>query len=227
MSLSGWQAVQDEVLRRIHARDWPPGSAIPNEADLAREFGVARATVNRALQALAEAGLLDRKRKAGTRVALHPVRKATLSIPILRHEIEARGLAYGYRLLTRTHATAPVAVQAALGLTRPLLHLTSLHLAADRPYAYEDRWINTDAVPDILTVDLAVLNANQWLVAHAPFTRGDFVLAAVNAGPEAGPLGIAAGAALMVLERTTWDGAVPITWVRLAFAPGHRMQMVL
>ena len=94
--MTGWQDIEAEALRRIHARDWPPGSAIPHEADLAKEFGVARATVNRALQSLAEAGWLDRRRKAGTRVALHPVRKAVLSIPILRTEITDLGFHYGY-----------------------------------------------------------------------------------------------------------------------------------
>ena len=46
---AGWQAIRDEVKRRIHARDWKPGEPIPNEAELAEEFGCARATVNRAL----------------------------------------------------------------------------------------------------------------------------------------------------------------------------------
>lgn len=66
---NGWQTIQDKVLRRIHARDWAPGSVIPNEADLTIKFGCARATVNRAQRALAEAGILERRRKAGTRVA--------------------------------------------------------------------------------------------------------------------------------------------------------------
>ena len=104
MSTSGtrsWQAVQEEVLRRIHSREWKPGEIIPNEEDLSQEFGCARATVNRALRGLAEAGLLDRKRKAGTRVALHPVRKATLNIPVIRNEIEQKGHTYGYSLLRR------------------------------------------------------------------------------------------------------------------------------
>ncbi|MBS4011138.1 MAG: GntR family transcriptional regulator, partial [Roseovarius sp.] len=57
-----WQLIQDKVLRRIHAREWPPGTGIPNEADLSREFGCARATVNRALRALAEARLIERRR---------------------------------------------------------------------------------------------------------------------------------------------------------------------
>ena len=59
-----WQSVQDEVLRRIHAREWPPGALIPNEADLAIEFGCARSTVNRALRSLAESGWLDRQGNA-------------------------------------------------------------------------------------------------------------------------------------------------------------------
>ena len=50
----GWEDIRAEVLRRIRARDWPPGALIPGEEALAEEFGVARATVNRALRDLAE-----------------------------------------------------------------------------------------------------------------------------------------------------------------------------
>jgi len=226
----GWQAIEAEVLRRIHIRDWPPGSAIPNEAELAGEFGVARATVNRALQSLADAGILDRRRKAGTRVALHPVRKATLSIPILRHEIEAQGMVHGYTLVSQEQSDAPLQVTTALLLpaTTMMLHLRALHLADARPYAYEDRWVNTAAVPDIAKVDLSRINANEWLVANAPFTAGDFALSAFNAdATEATALGTPVGTALLTLERTTWNGAEPITWVRLCFAPGHRMRTAL
>jgi GntR family transcriptional regulator, histidine utilization repressor len=56
-SPASWQAIQAEVLQRIRNRQWPPGELIPNEADLAEEFGCARATVNRALRELAEAGM--------------------------------------------------------------------------------------------------------------------------------------------------------------------------
>jgi GntR family histidine utilization transcriptional repressor len=43
-------------MRRIADGDWKPGELIPGEVDLADEFGCARATVNRALQDLADAG---------------------------------------------------------------------------------------------------------------------------------------------------------------------------
>ena len=109
MAITGWQAARDEALRRIRARDWPPGSRIPDEADLAAEWGVARATVNRALRDLADAGYLDRRRKGGTRVPVTPVRMATFAISIIRHDIEARGQVPGYRLLSDRIAPVPEA----------------------------------------------------------------------------------------------------------------------
>jgi GntR family histidine utilization transcriptional repressor len=214
--VTGWQDIEAEVLRRIRERHWPPGSAIPHEADLAREFGVARATVNRALQALAEAGWLDRRRRAGTRVAAHPVRKAVLSIPILKAEIEAAGLTYGYRLLRREVRGGAV------------LEVAALHLADGAPFAHEDRRVNLDVVPAIAGVDLRVESANAWLVANAPFSHGNFALGAENAAPAMAELmGVAEGAALLVVERMTWDGSDWITEVRLTYGTGHRFRTVI
>ena len=47
---TSFQDVRDEVMRRIEARVWDQGALLPTEADLAEEFGCARATVNRALR---------------------------------------------------------------------------------------------------------------------------------------------------------------------------------
>ncbi len=78
------QNIANEVRRRIVEREWRQGDRIPDEADLAIEFDAARATANKALQLLADEGLLDRRRRAGTRVAFDPVRKATFTISIIR-----------------------------------------------------------------------------------------------------------------------------------------------
>src|SRR5690606_25245128 len=96
---NSWRGVHEELLRRINEREWPPGSAIPNEADLAAEFGCARTTVNRAMRELAEAGLIDRKRRAGTRVTLLPTSRVVLDIPIIRLEVEQRNAVWSYGLL--------------------------------------------------------------------------------------------------------------------------------
>lgn len=225
-----WQEVREAVMARIRARDYAPGALIPNEADLAAEFGVARATVNRALRGLAEDGFLERRRKAGTRVATAPVRKAVLSIPVLRLEVEASGAAYAYRLLTREQAPPPPEVAEAMGVAaeRVLLHLISLHGAGDRPVVLEDRWVDPATVPDLLAADLESQSPNEWLVANAPYTHGTMTFSAEPAGADqARALGCAAGDSLLVLTRATWMDAAPITHVRQWFPPGHRMLLQL
>lgn len=225
-ALATWQGIHAEVLRRIRAREWPPGAQIPNESELAEEFGCARATVSRALRELAGAGLLTRRRKAGTRVALDPVRKATLRIPVIHEEVEARGGSYGYALISRATDEPPPHVRSRMGLPAGtgLLHLRALHLSDGAPYAYEDRWVNPRAVPALEEVDLERISANAWLVRNVPHTKGQLTLSSMTADAEtAAILHCPRGAALFVAERTTWTGEQPITWVRQCHPPGYRL----
>lgn len=226
---AGYEAIRAEVLHRIRARIWPPGALIPSEEVLAVEFGCARATVNRALKELADGGVLERKRKAGTRVALLPVRKATLDIPVIRQEVSARGQTYAFRLLTHRMAEPPMIVAARLGWAAgtPMLHLQTLHLAGGLPQVYEDRWLNPAVLPQPLP-DFAALSANEWLVANLSYVTGDIAFSAEPAsGDEAQALSVAPGTALFITERCTWGADAPITWVRLAHAPGYRLQTLL
>lgn len=227
--MRGWEDIRAEVLRRIQVRQWPLGAMIPNEEDLATEFGVARATVNRALRELAALGVLERKRKAGTRVAALPVRKATLDIPVIRQEVEAMGQAHSFQVLKQAFMspTVPVASRLGLGQGVRLLFLETLHLAGGRPFAHEVRWLNSDILPRPLP-DFQTLSANEWLVAHVAYVTGDIAFAAEGANArEAAVLGVAPGAALLITERTTWTADSPITFVRLAHAPGYRVQTLV
>lgn len=229
MTPQGWEEIRAEVLRRIHARDWAPGALIPTEEALAQEFGCARATVNRALRELAETGVLERRRKAGTRVALSPPRRATLDIPVTRLEVEGRGQAYGFHLLGQRLREAPAPVTSRLGLAPglELLQLKTLHLADGRPFLLEDRWLNPAVLPDPAP-DFAAISANEWLVGHVPYTTGDIAFSAASASAEeAEVLGLAECAALFIVERSTWERDLPVTTVRLAYAPGYRLRTVV
>jgi GntR family histidine utilization transcriptional repressor len=226
--VNGWEDIRAEVLRRIRARDWPPGALIPGEEALAEEFGVARATVNRALTALAEAGVIERKKRAGTRVAALPVRRARLEIPVIRLDVLGRGLAYDFKLLSDRVIPAPVPVTARLGLPegQPMRYLETLHLAGGRPFVLETRWLNPEVLPSP-PPDFARVSANEWLVTHVSLVSGDIAFLAEPASiREAEVLGVPPGTALLVAERTTHGTQGPVTLVRLAHAPGHRVQMV-
>ncbi|WP_373356315.1 UTRA domain-containing protein [Pseudoroseicyclus sp. CXY001] len=230
MKGTSWRAVQDELVARISAGTWPPGALLPAEAALAAEFGCARTTVNRAMRGLAERGLVDRKRRAGTRVARHPPARATLTIPVIRAEVEGQGASWSHRLLSRAAAPAAEEVAARLGLPEgaPMLHLTALHLADAAPFLHEDRWINLAALPEAEEVDFTAQSPNEWLLAHVPYTTGDIALSASAAtGATARHLAAPEGTPLFTLDRATWNGPAPVTQVRLSYAPGYRLLATL
>jgi GntR family histidine utilization transcriptional repressor len=226
-SSSKAQAIMTEVRRRIVDREWRQGDRIPDEVELAVEFGVARATVNKALQLLADEGLLDRKRRAGTHVTVNPARKATLTIPIVREQIEGAGMAYSHRIIAQKFSATParIAVRMAVREGQMMVHLRTVHYGDEKPFQLEDRWINPLAAPGVAEVDFHRINPNEWLVRNFPWLRGDIAFSAENADArDARLLETRQGNALLVLQRTTWNDLGAITTVRLAFHPGYRMK---
>lgn len=225
--INTWQGVHAEVTRRLNARLWKPGDLLPHEAELATEFGCARSTVNRALQAIAEEGLVERRRRGGTRVLVHPERKATFSIPVIRSQVENAGYAYGYRLLNRRLSRPPKAIREAMqvGSEAKLMHIRALHFADDHAFVLENRWVNLDVVPTVSDVDFSIQSPNEWLLEHVPVSEGALSLSAHKADDdEAKALDCNAGDALFVEERLTRNAkAESITRVRLVYAPGHHM----
>jgi len=76
--------------------------------------------------------------------------------------------------------------------------------------------------------DLMRITVNEWLLQTVPYATGEIVFAAEPAdADEVLHLECAPGAALFVTERVTRTNAGPVTWVRLAHAPGWRMRTVL
>lgn len=224
-----WQGVRAEALRRIRAREWPPGALIPKEAEIALEMGCARATVNRALRDLAEAGYLDRRRKGGTRVTETPVRRAVFDIAIIRLEVEQSGASYGYTLLDDRTEPLPADLAATLGTApgTPWRHIIALHSAGERPFCLEDRWLNPQLVPQE-RADFTALSANEWLVRNIPFTDGALSFRACKADTAlAARLGCERGDALFAVERITRTEDAAVTAVTLTYAPGHRLATTL
>ena len=221
-----WQEVRDQIRAGILNRTFSPGDKLPRDADIADQLGCARSTVHRAMRNLSDAGLVERKRKGGTHVRLDPVTRATLDIPITRREVERRGSIYGYHLIDqeRSETTREVAGKFELSGPTQMMRVRALHLADHKPHIYEDRWVCTDTVPEILNVDLARESANEWLVRNKPFTRCDLRFYAISADVEtAQHLSIEKGSALLVIERTTWIGTAPITLVKAYTAPGYEL----
>ena len=58
--------LRDALAERIAGGEWKPSAAIPNESDLAREFGVSAGTMRKALDLMEAERLLTRRQGRGT-----------------------------------------------------------------------------------------------------------------------------------------------------------------
>ena len=54
------------MRNRVTSGEWPPGSALPSESDLAKEYKVALGTMRQAIACAVEDGLLERVHGKGT-----------------------------------------------------------------------------------------------------------------------------------------------------------------
>lgn len=66
-----YKQVEEHVTQLIVEQRWKPGEMLPNEFQLADEFGVSQGTVRKALNSLTDAKILNRRQGVGTFVSEH------------------------------------------------------------------------------------------------------------------------------------------------------------
>lgn len=221
-----YKEVKSDILAKIVKGVWGPGFLVPNEVDLAVTYGCARATVNRAMRELADDGIIERRRKAGTRVRMTPVRQARFDIPIVRDEIEEKGATYRYSLVSSDIDIAPDWLRARLQLpvNGKALHLICMHYADGVPYEHEDRWINLSALPTAEDADFSQEGPTEWLLATIPFSKAEINLSAGLADQKLSDyLACSIGDPVFSAERSTWWEGDAVTYVRLFYRPGYRL----
>lgn len=211
------EAIRRAFEQHILSGTLKPGVRLPTEQEIMAEFGCSRMTVSKALTALAGAGLIERRKRAGTFVARPRVHSMVLEVPDLAALVAARGQAYRFRLDLREQAVARDGHLAG----QPVLHLSGVHFADGTAMAFEDRTVSLAAVPEITTADLGIEAPGTWLLHHVPWTEADTRITAVAASnAEALLLDVAEGAPCLCVERRTWRGDAPVTSVRQLFVAG-------
>ena len=222
------QRIRADIERRILKGTLRPGHRIPFEHELMEQYGCARMTVNKALSSLVAAGLIVRRRRAGSFVAEPRAHSAVLEIPDIRADVAARGQDYSLKLLSRKRRkpAARHAEERKLAADGELLALRCLHMANGRPFALEERLISLTTVPEASDVDFSVEPPGSWLLGHVPWTEAEHRISAINADADiAAALEVARNAACLTLERRTWRGSADITHVRQIF-PGTGFDLV-
>lgn len=137
---SRYGALAAAMRARIVSGEWLPGSAIPAEQTLAVEHGVALGTMRRALDLLAEQGLLERVHGRGTFV------KQGLSgaqmLRFFRFGASSGDVPMS-RILSRQslHLPAEVARVLGCGAGEMALRLKRLRSVAGQPALHEEIWL--------------------------------------------------------------------------------------
>lgn len=220
--MSRHDEIRQEILRRINNGEWPVGSDIPHEVVLAEEFGAARGTIRRALSTLVEQGLIERRKRAGSRVIGQISQTSKLHIPLIREEIESRDYSYSYQLLEREMKPSGYGP----GAHKGLLRVSCLHLADGKPFQLEQRTINLDRLPQAADQPFRTTGPNEWLVREVPATRvvtrisaaaAEPGIAEILAVPEQGPL--------LIITRETFMGEENLTEAQL-FHPAEEYEVV-
>jgi GntR family histidine utilization transcriptional repressor len=226
------RTLHDQIVRDLRtpilSGKWQPGHKIPFEVDLARRYDCSRMTVNKALTQLANAGLIERRRRSGSRVAHPRAQSAILEIRDIESEVLSLGLPYTYRLFARAVRGVSAADRAQLRLPSrgSVLDVTCVHFAASWPFCLEQRIINLKAVPEARVEDFEKVAPGQWLLTRVLWSAAEHVIRSVAADNEAAEkLNVSVGAPCLVVERRTSRADASITFVRLTY-PGESHELV-
>ena len=219
-SISLHGKILTEIEQNILSGRWPPGFRIPSEMELTAHYQCSRMTVNKVLTQLAHAGLLQRKRKAGSFVTLPHTSSAVLEIPDLRQVVLGMGMEYSSQLLSRKQRRSTRDDMQAMRMDKAgaVVHALCLHMAGSRPFCIEDRLINLESVPDAEHEMFTEHSPSSWMVNHVPWSSAEHRIRAEAASEEtAARLQVAPASPCLVIDRRTWTGTLPITFVRLTY----------
>jgi GntR family histidine utilization transcriptional repressor len=219
--------IRADVEARIVSGQWPPGHRIPYEHELTAIYGCSRMTVSKALGELGRAGLIERRRKAGSFVRRPLAQSAVLEIHDVAAEVASLGAAYGYKLLSRARrrATARDREHIAVGKGAPLLALTCRHDADGRPFCLENRLIHLEAAPEAGEADFVDQPPGAWLIARIPWTAAEHRIRATSADAAANALDLPPSAPCLVIERRTFLGDLAVTAATLTY-PGAAHELI-
>ncbi len=109
-----YKSIADRLRLRLNSSDYNIGSPLPGEKALAKEFGVARMTIRKALDLLVSWGLVERRHGSGTFVARKDVHHETTNLTGLVEVLRQQGKEVQSKVLQFEVMPAPPAIASQL-----------------------------------------------------------------------------------------------------------------
>jgi GntR family transcriptional regulator len=209
--------VRERLMERVVNKEWQQGQMLPNEFDLARQFGVSIGTIRKAVEGLEAAKIVVRKQGRGTFVARGGTVAATEPVSWF--------VDVGLDIETVETRTLGIVQRAGTDRERQALGLEAgtqvIAIRRRRAFAGEAVVIDEIALPQHLFFDL---EPSEPLPGNLYEFYGDYfgvraakcseqLVAVTVPNDEAAPLGVTPGAPVLKIERISQSSAgEPIEW---------------
>lgn len=227
-----YHQVVDEIRHRVVSGQWPPGSRVPSERELADSLGVSRITVRHAMRLAVAEGLLRQRPGVGTFVGDEDRMNQDLSeVRSFERTLAQQGHVATTQILASETTMSDLALSGLLMIdpAAPVCHLRLLGLRDASPVVLYDSYFAQDFGEEMAAA------ASDLLAAGRPFSTLDLykvktvtrtltslnqTIGAIAAGADlAEHLQTDEGAPILAIESVMADEEGPLEFRRAYYRP--------
>lgn len=218
-----YQEIAEALRARV--RSAAPGSLLPSESELSREFAASRVTVRRALELVRDEGLIASRQGLGWFVAADLVPQRLERLDTIEAQLEQQGRTARREVIDFSFEHAPEHVGAILATDR-VLRVKRLNLADGDPFAIVTVWCPAKLAHHLSMSDVQQKPFSELL--DVQFSGATQTIGAdVASADVAELLGVPVGAPLLKCRRVTADvSGVSVLLSEFVF-PAHRTEFVI
>ena len=227
-----YEQLASELRRQIKTGKLKPGGALAPETALVAKFKVSRITARKALDLLADEGLIVRRQGKGTFVAPPKIRQDLHTLRGFAEVMAERDGAQVMQVVEFGMVRADTRVARALGVAvgDSVLRINRRHLLSDDPVAFAIIYIpaalgSSFALDEVSTTPIYTLLAQK---AHIEIKRATQVIRAIAADvATAKELALPKSAPVMIVERVTYSTEEkPVEFILLTYR-GDRHELAM
>jgi len=227
MNLPKFSQIKQHICKKIESGDWAQHSKVPSENELATSFNVSRMTARRALQELTEQGVLVRSQGSGTFVATFKSQSSLLEIKNIADEIAERGHEHSAKIINISEVLVnnEMAILLGVPVSSSVFYSEILHLENNEPIQLEQRYVNSELVPQYIQQDFTSVTPHEYLSLEAPLTEATHEIEAILAPTRlCDILSIASPTACIQIKRRTWASQGVVSFAILT-SPGNKYRL--
>ncbi|MGB8013364.1 MAG: GntR family transcriptional regulator [Terriglobales bacterium] len=223
--IPAYKKIQSEIRDRIASTSLKPGDAVASERELAKTHKVSLMTARHALAGLQQEGIVERRRGAGTFVAVPKIHFNKLMS--YTEQMSSRGLAPRSRVLVAKVIDGEPEIAARLGLPAAsrMLVIQRLRLTGEEPFALETCYLSASDFPDLVSAPLG-RSSLFAILEHDYATKLGYADEEVDATAAdaslAEKLGVPRGASVLRIRQTIYSAKGKATIYGVGFYRSER-----